>query len=148
MELEELKEAALKEYKKQKKSAWSAREILVGKQSEWLAAATFCLFSLAMLPPFLALLKLLGHDVTYLLPDGTKLMVTQPMTIVMGNQTLQQAADYTSRAEITHYLAVAGIISGILFGLGIILAFVDVFVITEKRNKFIEQYIYEHGKSK
>ena len=148
MELEELKEAALKEYKKQKKSAWSAREILVGKQSEWLAAATFCLFSLAMLPPFLALLKLLGHDVTYLLPDGTKLMVTQPMTIVMGNQTLQQAADYTSRAEITHYLVVAGIISGILFGLGIILAFVDVFVITEKRNKFIEQYIYEHGKSK
>jgi hypothetical protein len=148
MELDELREAALREYRKQRKQVNSTVDNLVGAADKWINAAVFCLFSLTMLPPFLALLKLLSHDVAYLMPDGTKLIVTQPMTMIIGNQTLQQAADYASRAEITHYLAVAGIISGILFGLGIILTLISVVVVTEKRNKFIEQYIYEHSKSK
>ena len=148
MELDELKEAALKEYRKQRKSAWSAREILIGKQSEWLTSAVFCLFILAMAPPFIALAKLLDHDITYLLPDGTKLISAIPVTIISGNQTLQQIADYASRAEIAHALTIAGIASGILFGLAITLAFIGVAIINDRRKKFVEQYIYEHGKDK
>jgi hypothetical protein len=61
---------------------------------------------------------------------------------------LQQVAQYVSRVEIVHNLAIAGLASGVLVGVAFVLAIIDAIIVAHKRNKFVEQYIYEHGKGK
>lgn len=148
MELDKLKREALDEYHEQEKSIKAAQNRLIGAQSYWLKEIAVMLFILAIVPPFLALAVLLSHDAVYLLPDNIKIIAERPVTLLYGNQTLQQAADYASRAEITHALTIASIVSVAIMIIALALIFIDAAIISNKCKKFVEQYIYEHSKSK
>ena len=146
MELEELKEEALKEYKAQRKALRTSWTTLVSKPGEWLYLASWCFMILAVAPPFFALLKLLDKPIAYLLPDGTRITSESAVTLISNGQVLQQVAEYTSRADISHALALAAVASVVLVLIGFILAIVDGIIIAENRKKFVEQYIFEHSK--
>lgn len=146
MGLEQIKEEAQREYLRKGKEAKGNWLTIIGKQSEWLVLISWALLFVAIVPPFLALLSLLDKPIAYLLPNGNIIMSETPIVLAINGQVLQQASDYASRAEISHNLEVAGIASIILIVLAFITILINLAIITHKKNKFIEQYIYEHGK--
>lgn len=150
MELTELKEEALKEYWKQSKSAEKGWQKFIGVQSKWLQGIGWGMIFLAIIPPFLALGKLIENQgYSYLSADGTRITASAPIASYgMGNQSipLQQIANYIDTTHIAHNLWYAGIASVILVIIAMILWFVDAGITKSKRNEFIQQYIFEHGK--
>jgi len=151
VELTELKEEALKEYWKQSKSAKKGWQNFIGVQSEWLQGIGWGLVFFAIIPPFFALGKLIGNQgYSYLAADGTRITASAPIdSYGMGNQSisLQQVANYIDTTHIAHNLWYAGIASVILVIIAMILWFVDAGITKSKQNKFVEQYIFEHGKA-
>lgn len=148
MELDELREQGDKEWRKQKKALRSEWSRLISAPSEWLNAISWLLLLFAIAPPFLAIVELLNKPTSYLLPDGSLITTISPVTLTYGNYTLQQVAQFASRTEITHVLVIAGIISISLVIIAFALSLSDAVIQSHKRKKFVEQYIYEHGKSK